>query len=233
MLEIAWKTLILYAFLITTVRLLGKRQIGEMEPSEFVVSMLLANLATLPIEEDIPLLHGILPIVLVFCGEWILSLLSLKNIKIRRLFCGKPVLLIENGKISQRNLRRTRISLDELTMNLRENGIFDLSTVKYAILETNGQISTLLYSEHAPASAKDAGIPVTDTELPITIISDGRLLHENLRLAGRDHRWVEKLLMQKGCKKNEVLMLTVDKAGTVTLLRRQEENPVEKGLTPG
>ncbi len=225
MLTVIFRTVILYVILLVAVRLLGKREIGQMEPSEFVVALLIANLATIPIENiDIPLSYGIISIALVYGAEMLLSVLTLRNIKIRRLFCGKPVILIENGRISQRNLKRTRINLDELTMHLREKGIFDLTTVKYAILETNGQVSTLLYAKDEPASAKDAGIKVKDTELPITIISDGMLLHENLRLTERDEHWVQQELKKRNCELASVLVMTVDTAGNVYFVRKQEKS---------
>ncbi len=219
------RTLVLYSALYVIIRLLGKRQIGQMEPSEFVVTMLLANLATIPIEDiDIPLLFGLVPLILVYGLEMLMSILTLRNIKMRRLFCGKPVILIENGNISQRNLRRTRINLDELTMHLREKGIFDLTTVKFAILETNGQVSTLLYAKDEPATAKDAGLKVNDTELPITLISDGRLLRENLQIAKRDEAWIEKELSKRNCPLSQVLVMTADAKGRVYFVRKQEKS---------
>lgn len=224
MLTVIWRTGVLYVVLVVAVRLLGKRQIGQMEPSEFVLALLIANLATIPIENpDVPLLYGVVPIALTYGAEMLVSILTLRNIKLRRLFCGKPVILIEEGKISQRNLRRTRINLDELTMHLREKGVFDLTTVKFAILETNGQVSTLLYAKDEPADAKSAGIRVKDTELPITIVSDGRLLHENLKLARRDPLWLETQLRLHNCEMEQVLILTVDGRGKVYFVRRQEK----------
>lgn len=217
------RTLLFYTVLLMAIRLLGKRQLGQMEPSEFVVTMLLANLATIPIDTlDQSVLAGLLPIALVFAAEYLLSLLTLKDIRIRRLFCGKPVILIENGEISQRNLRRTRLSLDELTMHLREKEVFDLATVKFAILETNGQLSVLRYAREQPASARDAGQKVRETELPITLISDGRLLRDNLSLAGKDEAWLQDALKKRHAAQTDVLLLTVDAAGQIYFVLRQE-----------
>lgn len=216
------RTLVLYILLVLTVRLMGKRQIGEMEPAEFVVTMLIANLAAIPMQDTaIPLLSGLVPILTILGIELILAVMTLRSIRLRQIFCGKPVILIQNGKILERNLRRTRVNLDELTMHLREKDIFDLSTVKYAILETNGQLSTLLYAKDMPASAKDAGIHAAETELPITLISGGRLLEENLQLAGKDRIWLQKTLKDKGCTVKQVLLLTVDKAGTLYLVCKE------------
>ena len=135
MLDSSIRTLALYLVLVAALRLLGKRQVGQMEPSEFAVMMLLANLATVPVENlDMSILYGIIPIILIYGAEMLFSVLTLRSIRLRKLLCGKPVILIENGRISERNLKRTRITLDELTMHLREKGIFDLNTIKYAIL---------------------------------------------------------------------------------------------------
>ena len=206
------RTVVLYLLLIVTVRLMGKRQIGEMEPAEFVVTMLLANLAAIPMQDSaIPLLSGLVPILVILGLELILAAVSLQSIRMRRLLCGKPVILM-----------RTRVNLDELTMHLREKGIFDLSTVKFAILETNGQLSTLLYAKEQPASARDAGIRVRETELPVTIISAGRILAENLHLAGRDGGWLEAELKLRSLTAEQVLLLTIDAAGTVYLVRKED-----------
>ena len=205
------RTVVLYLLLIVTVRLMGKRQIGEMEPAEFVVTMLLANLAAIPMQDSaIPLLSGLVPILVILGLELILAAVSLQSIRMRRLLCGKPVILMQN------------VNLDELTMHLREKGIFDLSTVKFAILETNGQLSTLLYAKEQPASARDAGIRVRETELPVTIISAGRILAENLHLAGRDGGWLEAELKRRSLTAEQVLLLTVDAAGTVYLVRKED-----------
>lgn len=223
MLDSIFRTLVFYALLLIVVRLLGKRQIGEMEPSEIVVTMLLANLASITIENlDMSIFLGIVPILLVFGAELLLSYLTFRSIGIRKLFCGKPVILIDNGKICEKNLRKTRINLDELTMDLRENGIFDLTTVKFAILETDGQLSTMLYAKEQPASAKDAGQRVSDTELPVTLISDGRLVRDNLHLIKRDAAWVDAQLAQRKCSMEQVLLMTVDAAGHIVFVKKSE-----------
>lgn len=210
------RAVFLYLVLILCIRLMGKRQIGEMEPAEFVVTMLLANIAAVPMQNNaIPLTTGLVPILTVLGVELILSVVTLCSIRVRKFFCGKPVILIADGKIIGENIRKTRVNLDELTEHLREKDIFDLSTVKYAILETNGQISTILYSKFRPAAAKDAGISVTDTELPYTIVSNGRVLQENLALCKLDLPWLHRQLEKRNCPLEEVLLMTVDRTGTV------------------
>ncbi len=216
------RTVVLYLLLILVIRLMGKRQVGQMEPSEFVVTMLVANLASIPMQDGaIPLFTGVVPIVTVLGVELILSSLSLKSMKIRRLLCGKPVILIENGNILQKNLRKTRITLDELTGHLREKDVLDLQTVQYAILETNGCISVFPYPKERPAIAKDAGIQAGKQYLPLTIVSDGKLILENLTKARKDTRWLQRILEEKRAALSETWLLTVDGADHVAFYRKE------------
>ena len=148
------RAVILYLALILVIRLMGKRQLGQMEPTEFVVTMLIADLASVPMQDEgIPLLSGLIPILVVLAIELLLSVLVYHSVPMRRFFCGKPVVLMHDGKLEQQNLRKTRVTPDELTEFLRLQGVTDLTTVQYAILETNGSISTLLYPKHQPATA--------------------------------------------------------------------------------
>jgi uncharacterized membrane protein YcaP (DUF421 family) len=198
------KTVILYLLLIVSMRLVGKRQLGQMEPSEFVVTMLVANLASIPIEnEDVPLHHGVFVILSVVALELVFAWLSLHNIRFRRLLCGKPVILIENGKICYENLKNSRITLDELSGQLRLKGVLDIKTVRYAILETNGSLSVFPY----PAQS-----------LPVTVISDGRLMKVNLKKCGKDENWVRRTLKEHHVTQSATLLLTVDEQNQVTII---------------
>ena len=216
------RTIILYLVLILVIRLMGKRQIGQMEPAEFVVTMLVANLAAIPMQDGgIPLFSGVVPILTVLGVELVLSALSLKSSKIRKLLCGKPVILIENGKILQGNLRKTRITLDELTGHLREKDVLDIQAVQYAILETNGNLSVFPYPKERPASARDAGIKARQQFLPITIISDGELMEENLRKARKDKQWLRSILDGQAATLEQTWLLTVDGGNHVTFFRKE------------
>ena len=217
------RTTVVYLVLIAAVRLMGKRQIGQLEPSEFVVTMLAANLATLPIEDpDFPLSTGLAAIVTVLALELVLSLVSMRSIRFRKLLCGKPVILIENGKILRENLRRTRVTLDELTEHLRQKDVLDLESVQFAILETNGSLSVFPYTRERPASAREAGIETRPQHLPVTVVSDGKLQQENLKVAGKDRAWVEKVLKQRGATVRDTLLLTVDKTDKVVFYSKME-----------
>lgn len=206
------RTGVLYFTLLIVIRLMGKRQIGEMEPSEFVVTMLVANLASIPMEDSgIPLLSGLVPMLTVLGAELLLSSLSLRSIRLRKLLCGKPVILIENGRILQKNLQRTCITLDELTGQLRLKDILDLKTVQYAILETNGDLSVFPYPKDRPATAAEAGIQAKSQQLPITIVADGQLLKENLRILGKDRAWVQQVLRARNATIDTTWLLTADR----------------------
>ena len=218
------RTVLLYLVLIGVIRTMGKRQVGQMEPSEFVVTMLVANLASIPMQDGgIPLVSGLVPMLTVLGLELVLSWLTMHSIFLRRLLCGKPVILIDNGKILRENLKRTRVTLDELTGHLREKDILDISTVQYAILETNGSLSVFPYARYCPASAEDAGIRVPEQYLPVTIIEDGCLSRENLRKAGKDLPWLDKTLKKHKAAAPEVLLLTVDSGNNVLLIRKEKE----------
>ena len=218
------RTIFLYLVLIGVVRLMGKRQIGQMEPSEFVVTMLVANLASIPMQDGaIPLYSGLVPIVTVLGVELVLSALSMKNLKLRKILCGKPVILVENGNILQKNLQKTRITLDELTGHLREKDVLDLQSVQYAILETNGNLSVFPYPKEKPASAKDAGVQVRKQYLPITVISDGTLLEENLQKAKKDRKWVKRVLEERQATVAETWLLTVDGGDKIVFYRKEAQ----------
>ena len=217
------RTILLYLILIAVIRLMGKRQIGQMEPSEFVVTMLVANLAAIPIQDgEVPLLTGAVPLLTVLGLELVLAAASLRSITLRRLLCGKPVILIENGRILQQNLRKTRITLDELTGHLREKDVLDLQAVQYAILETNGNLSVFPYPKERPATAAEAGIQARKQYLPITVISDGKILKDNLKKAGKDPAWVQRVLARQNSTTAQTWLLTVDAADHIVWFPREE-----------
>ncbi len=218
---VIYRTILFYSALILVIRLMGKRQVGQMEPSEFVVTMLIANLASIPLEElETPVSGGLIPMGVVLILERLISWACLKNIRLRRFLCGKPVILIENGSLLEENLRRTRINLDELSGHLREQGVLEIETVQFAILETNGSLTVFPYPHLQPASAAEAGVRVETQEMPYTIISDGRILTDNLKLLGRDGKWLTDVLHANQCDASQVLLLTATKGGKTALIRR-------------
>ena len=216
------RTILLYLLLLTVIRMMGKRQIGQMEPSEFVVTMLAANLAAIPMEDvGIPLYAGVIPMLTVLGVELLLSGMSMGSIRFRRLLCGKPVILIENGKVVQSNLRRTRVTIDELMGHLREKEVLDLTTVQYAILETNGNLSVFPYPAHLPATARDAGVPASPQFLPMTLVEDGVILQENLKKSGKDQAWLRRVLGEHRASLDGTWLLMVDQSDRVVWLGKE------------
>ena len=215
---VIFRTVLFYLALILVIRLLGKRQVGQMEPSEFVVTMLIANLAAVPLENwDIPGWGGLMPMGIVFVCERLISALCLKSIRARRILCGKPVILIENGKLLEENLRRTRVNLDELSGHLREQGVLAMETVQFAILETNGSVTVFQYPRFTPAPE---GVGAKEQALPYTVISDGHILAGNLKLLGRDEGWLREKLRGKGLRPEQVFLMTLTQSGEVAVFPR-------------
>ena len=211
MLMIFFRTVFLYLVLIATIRLLGKRQLGQLEPSEVAVTMLIADLASIPMQDkNISVMSGLVPIIAVLGIELLLSFISMRSIRFRKLLCGKPVIVIENGKFLQDNMRKNRVTLDELISQLREKDIMDPTTVQYAILETGGNLSVFPYPQERPATAKEAAIATEPASLPITIISDGKLIRDNLKKAGKNEKWLQKTLSKNKATLKETSLLTVN-----------------------
>ena len=219
-----FRTVILYLLLMVGLRLLGKRQIGELEPSELVLTLIISDLAAVPMQDfGIPLVNGVFPIVVLLCLSMILSFINLKSVRFRAILCGKPAIIIRDGQLVQQAMSKTRLTIDELYEQLRGQGITDLKSVKYAILETNGRISALPYTQENPATPKALGIQVQDeTLLPILLINDGRVMGENLRSSGRDRTWLEQQLKARDIRSpKEVFLLSVEEAGKVECVKKE------------
>jgi len=222
LLNVFTRGVILYLVLIAGIRFLGKRQLGQLEPSEVAVTMLVADLASIPMQdENIPITNGLIPIIAVLGTELLLSFLSMRSVKLRKLLCGKPVVLMENGRFLQDNMRKNRVTLDELVSQLREKEVIDPSTVQYAILETGGNLSVFPYPQERPAAAKEAGITTHKQNLPITIITDGRLMEDNLKKAGKDKKWLQKVLSKENATQKETFLLTVDSQNNTLFYKKE------------
>ena len=219
------RTLIIYFALLLAMRLMGKRQLGEMELSEFIVAALIADLAAHPLQDiGIPMLNGLIPIFTLFCLEMIISGVSMRHIRLRGVLYGKPSIIISHGKIRQDEMRKNRFTLDELTQELRSQSVLDISTIEYAILETNGQLNIVLMPAQRPATAGQLGVPVQDCGYPTIIINDGRIIEQNLRLSGLEGGWLKKQLDEAniGNPKN-VYLMTVDGARNVFIAPMEEK----------
>lgn len=217
------RTILLYTFIIIGIRLMGKRQVGELEPSELVLALLIADLAAVPMQDfGIPLLTGLIPILTLLCLTMALSVLTMKSVRFRAVLCGRPSVIVENGRLRQAEMRKNRFTLDELMEELRMKGITDLSAVKYAILETNGQISVLLYAAQQPVTAGQMDLAPPEPGLPVVLINDGRVIQRSLRSRGLNEAWLEKQLERHHIKSaREVFLLTVDEENTVYLAKKE------------
>ena len=214
----------MYLVLIWALRLSGKRQIGQLEPAEFVVTMLIANLAGIPMEDpDIPLLAGVVPILTLLAGELILTWLTVGSLRLRRLLCGKPVILIDNGVLLTDNLLRTRLTVDELTGRLRQKDVLSIRDVQFAVLETNGQLSVFPWPDTRPPSAREAGVKTEQQNLPVTLVEEGKLNADNLPRAGKSRAWVQARLREHGVSLRQTLLLTVDAGGTVVWIGKEQK----------
>lgn len=220
------RTLIIYLALMLTMRLLGKRQLGEMELSEFVVAALIADLAAHPLQDiGIPMLNGLVPILTLFCFEVLVAGVSMKHVRLRALLFGKPSTLISHGKINQQEMWKNRFTLDELTQELRAKGAMDISKVEYAVLETDGRLNVMLYPAESPVTPAALQIEVPDTGYPMIVVSEGRVLEANLRHSGHDLAWLQKRLREAGLREaKEVYLMTVNAAGQVYLAGKETKD---------
>ena len=219
------RTILLYFLIMIGLRALGKRQIGELEPIELVMTLLISDLASVPMQDfGIPLINGVVPIVTLLSLSMLLSWGCMRSIRLRRLICGNPTTLIKNGVLQQQAMRSNRFTLDELVEELRGQGVTDLTTVKFAVLETNGQLSVLLYPDEQPATPKQLGRPVKDNvSLPNILVNDGRILHHNLTYAGLTLPWLKEQLKAHGYRDaREVFLFSIDEKGSILCIGKDK-----------
>ena len=211
------RTVILYFTILISMRLMGKRQLGEMELSEFIVAALVADLAGTALQDvETPLYYGLIPIVTLFCLEVIIAGLSLKSVGFRKIAFGQPSVIIEHGRIDRAEMLKNRFTLDELMQELRSQGIMTCTQVDYAILETSGQLNIIPAPDAQPVTASMMGIPTEPCGYPHIVINEGRVLENNLRLLGRDRRWLEKELKRRNIgSADEVYVFTVSDTGKI------------------
>lgn len=218
------RTIILYLLIMLGLRLMGKRQLGELEPSELVLTMMISDLATVPMQDfGIPLFAGVIPIMTLLALSMLISQVSLHNLRFRELICGKPSILIQNGVLQQETMRENRYTLDELLEELRGQGISDIRDVKYAILENSGQLSILPWAKQQPPTASQMGLELEDdVTLPVVLINDGRVLQKNLISCGKDMNWLGQTLKHENlASPKEVFLLTLDERGKIDCIKKE------------
>ena len=215
------RTVILYAFIILAIRLMGKRQISDMQPSELVVTLVVSDIASLPMQNTSqPLLSGVVPVLVLVALEVAVSVLMMKCRKIRRLVCGSPVVVIEDGKILQNQMRRLRLTTDDLCAQLRQQNVFSLSDVQYCIMETNGTVSVLEKPDKRVPNAKELGISVDDNKTEAVVISDGEVLIKSIELCGQTKEAVFNILNMNNTKLEDVFIMTLDGKGDYSIIKK-------------
>ena len=219
------RAVILYIIVIVSVRVMGKRQIGELQPSELVITILVSNIATLPLEDlNIPLIMGILPVLSLVCFEVIMSWLTLRSRKLRHIVSGTPKVIIHDGLLDQKVMKDLRYSVDDIMTALRSNNVFDLSSVQYAVVETNGSVS--VYEKHPYKTVTNADMCIEGTSCnpPVIVISDGKIITQGLKEIGLQRKWLTDLLERKHLSENDVFLMLADKNAEYTLIKRRNDN---------
>lgn len=219
------RAIILYAIAIFLIRLMGKRQIGELQPSELVITMLISEVASLPLQDNsIPMLNAIVALFILVAFEIITSALSLKFHKIRTVMQGHPIIIIRNGEIDVQALKKLRISINDLLSALRQKDVFELSQISYAIFETNGKISVLLTPQNRNATAADLNLNPDDNGMPFAIICDGIYNKNAAKEVGIDRKETDRIIEKKNLKIRDILLMTVNGKKKSEIIRKDKTN---------
>jgi len=223
MFVVFFRTLIIYFVIIVCLRIMGKRQLGELQPSEFVIAILISNIATLSIEDtDIPLIGAVVPIITLMSAEVILSFITLKSGKAQVLVSGNPVVIIRNGKIDQKSMRDLRFSIEDLMSQLRINGIFDIRDAAWAIVETNGQLTVYPKFEAQPITPKAIAEPESGSDTPpMVLVSDGVLCSKTLSACNLTKKWYEGVLKSENLSEKEIFLMTCDPSAKYYIVKKE------------
>ncbi len=217
------RTLLLYIVVVSAVRLMGKRQISELQTSELVVTLLISNLASVPMQDTgKPLVGGLVPIAVLVICEIFASGLMVKNGLFRKLICGRPIIVIYNGKIQQNEMRRLRMTTEDLCEQLRQKDVFSIQDVAYAIVETNGKLSVIKKPDKEQPTAGMLNVVPPDTGLETVVVSDGVISDVSLALSGKNRAWVEGVLNKEGLLLPDIFLMTADMKGDYFIVRKDE-----------
>lgn len=215
------RTVILYIFILLALRIMGKRQLSEMQTSELVITLLISDIAVIPMQNTgQPLLSGIVPILILISLEILFSVIMLKSGNFRKIVCGSPEMVIKDGKILQDQMRRLRMTTEDLCVQLRQQGIFSLEDVQYCIVETNGDVSVLEKPDKRTPSAEDLGIEIPDKGIEAVVINDSRYLSNSLELCSLTKEWVDSVLRENDITIDEVFIMTANRDKEYNIIRR-------------
>ncbi len=216
------RTILLYIVIILAIRIMGKRQIGELQTSELVVTLLISDIAAIPMQNtEQSLLSGIVPILILIVCEIIISFLMLKRAGFRRIICGKPIVIISDGKINQSEMHRLRMSTEDLSEELRQQGIFNIEDVGFAIVETNGKLSVLKKPEKDIPTAEELGIKTNDKGLEVVVISDGEISKYSLKICGLSRDWLFDTLKKENTELNDVFLMIANGQGEYKIIEKE------------
>lgn len=219
------RTIVLYAFVIFAIRIMGKRQISDMQPSELVATLIISNIASLPMQNTSqPFFSGVIPVVILVALEIITSAFMLKNSKFRRLVCGNPIVVIRDGVILQNQMRRLRLSNEDLFTQLRQQDVFNIEDIQYCIVETNGSISVLKKPEKRQPTAENLNIQIQDKKIQAVVINDGEILDNSLDLCHKDENYIYKILKKENKKVSDIFIMTLDGIGNYNIILKGKQN---------
>ncbi len=219
------RTAVLYFLVITAIRVMGKRQIGDMQPGELVITILISEIAAIPIQDlNQPILTGVVAVFTLCFLEILVSVLTMKSPLLRRSFYGSAAVIINNGVVDEKRLKQLRVTVQDLLEVLRNQGVFCFSDVKYAILETNGQLSVMLKKEKQPAAVENLDGTRNESLFPCLIVNDGKINKEGLKFTKRTKDQIEQYLLKKKLEISDVLVMTCDDNGNYSVIEKEKKN---------
>ena len=216
MLVTFFRAILLYIIVLIVMRLMGKREIGQLQPFEFAISIMIADLASIPMTDTgVPISNGIIPILGLLVMHLVISVVNLKSIKAREIICGKPRILIYRGKIDEKALKKERFTINELEERLRGNNVVNLCDVEYAILETSGNITVIQKPEKRNTIPEDFNIVPDYEGISYDLVVDGKIMDENLKKLGKNYQWLKKQVEKFNIRPEEALVVTIDAKGQI------------------
>jgi len=219
------RAVIIYITVIIAMRIMGKRQIGELKPHELVITVLVSQAASIPLEDNsMPLANMFVPILIFVSFEIIVSAISMKSINFRNLIQGKPIFVIKNGKLDEKQMKRLRFTIDDLIDAIRQKDVFDISTVQAAVIETNGSISVLQKAEDTPVTPRQLKLSVDEVSTPITIVIDGKPVTEYFGEEKIKNSEIELVVNNSGKDIKGIMLLTIDNSGNTFIIPKRSEN---------
>lgn len=216
------RSIFLYIIVLIVMRLMGKREIGQLQPFELAISIMIADLASTPMADaGIPLTNGIIPILALLVMHLVISMINIKSIKGREILCGKPSILIYRGRIDEKMLRKERFTVNELEERLRGSNVVNIGDVEYAILETSGDVTVIQKPEKRGTIPEDFNIQPDYEGIPYDLVIDGKVMNKNLKLLGKNYKWLKKQVEKFGIKPEEALVVTIDGKGQIFCQKKE------------